>query len=95
MYGEGKGGKPLSVHELHFPTQQLQQYLKMYYGLQCINFHTSNVTNGYPNHWWYDHIYIMWHIPNSLRGSNVSLKLKNNERQRVGARSLARNTIEG
>jgi hypothetical protein len=38
MYGEGKGGKPFFVHELHFPTQQLQQYLKMYHALQCTHF---------------------------------------------------------
>jgi hypothetical protein len=36
-----------------------------------------------------------WHTPNSLRDSNVSPKLKTTEEQGVGARSLARNIIEG
>ncbi len=34
-------------------------------------------------------------VPNSLRDSNVSPKQKTTERQRVGARSLAYNTLEG
>jgi hypothetical protein len=35
------------------------------------------------------------HTPNSLRGSNVSPKLKTTKGQGVEARSLARNIIKG
>jgi len=55
VYGGGKGGKPLYVCELHFPTQWLQRYIKTYHGLQCAHSCMSNVVNGYPNHGQYDH----------------------------------------
>ncbi len=29
---------------------------------QCIHFRMNNITNGYPNHLWYDHIDIMKYV---------------------------------
>jgi hypothetical protein len=39
--------------------------------------------------------YDMWRTPNSLKDSNVIPKQKTAKKQGVGARSLARNTLEG
>lgn len=59
MYGRGKGGKPIYVHELHSLTQWLQWYIEAYHGLKCLHSRTSTVANGYPNHRQYDHTNIV------------------------------------
>jgi hypothetical protein len=57
--GRGKGEKPIYVHGLHFPMWLLQQYFEAYHGLLHTHSCMGNITNGYPNHWWYDHIGIV------------------------------------
>jgi hypothetical protein len=39
--------------------------------------------------------YTKWRAPDSLKDSNTSPKLKTLKEKRVGARSLARKTLEG
>ncbi len=53
MYGGRKGGKSLSIHQLHCLTQGTM--VKHIMGCNMF-IHTGNIANGYSNHWWYDHI---------------------------------------